>query len=613
MSGANSIDFDALFAGSDDLAEEIGNLWSEWDGARSGVKKRWEEVTQFVFATSTRETMNGSAGGLYDDETYTGDEESEGGGFDHSTHIPKLCEIFDNLTATYMRATMPHENFFTYRAFDANAAKKEVRLLVESYLKSKHRANNLRGIYQQVIDDLCLYGNCFVYVDFINEQVNANVGNEIHHEAYVGPKPRRISPYDIVFNPLAADFESSPRIVRTLKTIGELHRDIEDSSDSELAKEILQKALDSRERIKQINHEDFDKHSQLTFDGYGTPSQYFKSGYVEILTLYGDIYDYSTKTFYKNHAVVVIDRKYVLRKQELQTYSGRPLLFHAAWRNRPDNLWGMGPLDNLVGMQYMVNHLENARADAFDQMLVPTRIEIGDVDNQGAESGRPGGKYVIPSGEGDVRNLAPDTTVLNADFQIDRKLSQMERLSGLPAEQAGFRTPGEKTYGEVALLDRNASKVFKNKIIQLEHMLEKVLNAELELAKSNPNMNDLIDVVGEDGVVEFLNITRADLMSNGKLVPMGARFYERRQQLVQNWQLMQQGLASDQLSLQHVSSVGTARLYEELMDMQEAKLVQPYVRVGEEMQLARLQQAAATQLQSEDQVDIGGTTFGPEE
>lgn len=613
MSGANSIDFEYLFQNSDKFADEIGNMWMQWDSARQSVKNRWAETTQYVYATSTRETTNGLHGGLDFDDEYTGDEADEPSGFNHSTHIPKLTEIADNLSATYMRATMPHENFFTYKAGDYDSSKLEVRNKVESYLKSKHRNNNLRGVWQRLTDDLILYGNCFAEVDYTTETVNNEVGGESFSTAYVGPVVRRISPYDIVFNCLATSFQKSPVIVRSIKTIGELYREIEDSPEGEYYKDILNYALKNRSSIQQVNAEDFDKHAQLQYDGFGTASQYFSSGYIEILNLYGDVYDKHTDTFYKNHVITVIDRKYVIRKKPLNTYTGRPLIFHSAWRTRPDNLWGMGPLDNLVGMQYLINHLENARADAFDQMLVPTRVEVGIVENDGAQSGRPGGRYVIPDGQGSVTNLVPDTTVLNADFQIDRKINEMERFSGLPAQQSGFSTPGEKTYGEVALLDRHHSDIFKNKIIQQEHMLENILNAELEVAKSASNIEDLIDVIGQDGVTEFINITKADLKSNGKLVPVGARYYERRQQLVQHFQFMQQAMAQDQMAMQHLSSVKMAQIYAELMDLEGSGVVQPYVRVSEMTQLAKLQQAAQTQLQSENEIDVGGEVSGPEE
>ena len=41
----------------------------------------------------------------------------------------------------------------------------------------------------------------------------------------------------------------------------------------------------------------------------------------------------------------------------------------------------MGPLDNLVGMQYRIDHLENLKADVFDQIAYPIIKIRGDVED----------------------------------------------------------------------------------------------------------------------------------------------------------------------------------------------------------------------------------------
>ena len=153
-------------------------------------------------------------------------------------------------------------------------------------------------------------------------------------------------------------------------------------------------------------------------------------------------------------------------------------------------------------------------------------------------------------------------------------------------------------------LSRSASKVFKNKILTFENFLEDLINAELELARRQMDVEDLVPSVGETGVTTFLNITQADLRSNGNLVPMGSRYYERQQQLVQNLQLFQQLLSQDPLAIQHFSSIKMAKVYEELMDLDQLQVVFPYVRVGEEADLIKLQQAAQMQVQEDDMVDL---------
>ena len=593
MSGGDSLDLDKIFVGADPMAEDITNVYLEWNGARINAKDRWKETTEYVYATSTRETQNADTGGMLEDAN----------GWSHSTHVPKITQIADNLSANYMSAIYPHDDFFKYMGEDQDAVKKEVRDKVEGYLKTKHRHNGFRNVLQRLVDDYILYGNAFAMVHYEQESVEHDL--EVSKEGYVGPVISRVSPYDIVFNPLARDFDHSPKIIRTLKSMGEIARDIEDRPELGYEKEIFENMKIARTNMMTVNTEDFDKHSQLQFDGFSSPSIYFKSGMVEVMEFYGDMYDLTNGIFLKNHVITIVDRRWVIRKEPLQTWSGRPHIFHVGWRGRPDNLWAMGPLDNLIGMQYMVNHLENARADAFDQMLAPTRVIVGDVEESGVEAGVPGGEYRIPAGEGSVTNLLPDTTVLSADLQIDRKFAQMEEFAGSPKQEAGVRTPGEKTATEVDLLSRAASRIFQAKITQLEEMAEQLLNAELEVSKQYLNVKDTIAVIGEDGTKMFIDITKEDLKSNGNLIPIGARHFSRQQQLTANFQIMQQVLLQDPMMLQHFSSLKLATMVEELMDMRNVDAVMPYVRVGEEAELAKLQNAASTQIEIEDQIDIG--------
>ena len=403
---------------------------------------------------------------------------------------------------------------------------------------------------------------------------------------------------------MADTFQQSPKITRVVKTVGELIRDAEENQTLGYSQEAVDKARELRQTVRRVGAIEFDKHIQMMYDGFGSASQYLQSGYVEILELFGDLYDVESDTFYKNHVITVLDRRFILRKEPLNTLSGRPHIYHAGWRTRQDNLWAMGPLDNLIGMQFLINHLENARADAFDQMLAPTRVEVGDVERTDVVPGKPGGTYRVLTAEGQVYNLAPDTTVLTADNQIMLKMEQMEQFAGLPKQELGIRTPGEKTLGEVMHLSRSASKVFKNKILTFENFLSDLINAELELVKTQQNVDDMIAVIGETGVVSFMNITPKDLKANGTMVPIGSQYFERQQQLVQNFQLFQQVLSQDPLAIQHFSSVKMAQLYAEMMDIDHLNVIFPYVRVGEQAEFMKLQQAAQTQVQEDDLVDL---------
>lgn len=581
MSGANSLDFNLI--PEQPIATEIAGLWNTWNGARSEWRARVEENKKYVYATSTNETTN-----VVNPHS-------------HSTHIPKISQIYDNLCANYFSALFPHEDWLKFEGNDPESEQFDKRQAVLAYINTKHRLNGFQQTNQLLLSDWVLTGNAFAGVTYVNEHhVDPITGMVI--QGYVGPRVYRISPDDIVFNPLATDFASAPKIIRSIKTLGELHRDVEENPTLGYSQEIIDVVTKHREILKNFTDTSIDKHIQMQYDGFGNASIYFKSGYVEILEFYGDIYDTNEGVWYKNHVITVVDRQYVIRNEPLATWSGRPHIYHIGWRPRPDNLWAMGPLDNLVGMQYLIDHLENARADAFDQMIDPDRVIKGDVDIEMRGSAI---DYYVndPAIGGDVRYLAPDTTVMNADFQIQRKEQQMEEYAGAPREAMGIRTPGEKTAFEVSSLQNAASRIFQNKITYYEsQFMEKIINAEVEVARVNINGTDIVRVLDDDyGVAEFLRITQADLMSSGTLIPIGARHFARQATLVQNLMQFSQAMASDPMMMQHFPAENLARAWEDLLGFKRLELFRKYGRLEEELELARLQSVAQEQLAVEQQ------------
>src|SRR5690606_7291108 len=133
-----------------------------------------------------------------------------------------------------------------------------------------------------------------------------------------------------------------------------------------------------------------------------------ESNYCEVLTFYGDIYDENTDTLLKNHVIKVVDRHKVFSKRVNPSHFGTAPIWHAGWRVRPDNLWAMGPLDNLVGMQYRIDHLENMKADVFDLIAYPPLAIRGYVDE--FEWG-PFEKIFLGD-EGQIDVLSPDVQAL---------------------------------------------------------------------------------------------------------------------------------------------------------------------------------------------------------
>lgn len=584
MSVGNNIDFTNIIGSEHTTAVEIANLWTEWDAARREWKDRAKETKQYVYATSTRETTNAK------------------NGWNHSTNIPKITQIYDNLKANYIDALFPNNDWLQFEAYDEQSAYKTKRKTVESYLRTKHRLSDFRSVVDDLIDDWIIDGNAFAGVTYTAETFQ-DPDTGIPASGYQGPTVFRIDPNDIVFNPLAVNFESSPKIVRSIKTLGEISRDIEEKPELQYEEEVFSKLTSVRNEFARYSSEDIDKHLQLSYDGFGTFSNYIKSGYVEFLDFYGDFYDRELGVFYKNYVITVVDRRWIIRKQPLNTWSGRPHIYHCGWRSRKNNLWSQGPLDNLVGMQYRLNHLENARADAFDQMLSPDIVYKGDVQ----ESEGAAGQIIYEVNEsGDVEYLRPDATVLNADFQIATLEEKMEEMAGAPKSAMGIRTPGEKTKFEVQSLNNSAGRIFQHKTVKFEtQMLEKIVNAEIEVARRNLNYSDIIQVIDDDdGVMEFLTITKDDIMANGRLIPIGARHYARQAQLAQDLQQFQQMAAVDPEVMQHFPSVKIAEAWEEIMGFDKFNLMKPYARIFEQLEAARLAQIAQQQLGEEQMMPL---------
>tara|TARA_R110002167_G_scaffold363130_2_gene582926 strand:- start:128 stop:976 length:849 start_codon:yes stop_codon:yes gene_type:complete len=258
----------------------------------------------------------------------------------------------------------------------------------------------------------------------------------------------------------------------------------------------------------------------------------------------------------------------------------------------------MGPLDNLVGMQYRIDHLENLKADVFDLIAHPVVKVKGFVEdfNYG-----PGEKIYVGE-DGDVEFMRPDTTALNADMQIQLLENKMEEMAGAPRQAMGIRTPGEKTAFEVQTLDNAASRVFQNKVTYFErNFLEPLLNDMLELARRNMDISDIVRVVDDEyGVALFETITPEDLAARGKIRPMGARHFAAKANQFQNvLNLLNSAVGQDPAVNVHISGVQVAKVVEELLDIEKFQLVQPNIRIAEQLETQQLLNAGQSQLQQE--------------
>ena len=570
------------------LAVEIANRWTSWNNARSEKVKEWKELRNYIYATDTRTTSNNKLP------------------WSNSTTTPKLTQIADNLHANYFAALFPQKRWFRFEATDADSDTKIKRSIIQAYMQNKLRQSDFVNTTSKLVNDYIQYGNCFATVDFERKVTKYEDGDRIVN--YVGPKVVRISPFDICFNPLAANFSDTPKIVRSVLTLGEIQRMVENDSSKGYMADIFNKMLGNRGSARG-NEVDINKSEGFVADGFASLTDYYESDYVEVLTFYGDIYDKVEGKLLNNRIITIVDRAYVLSNEENPSWLGRDPIFHVGWRDRPDNLYSMGPLDNLVGMQYRIDHLENLKADVFDQIAYPVLKIRGDVEDFDFE---PNARIYLGD-EGDVGYLVPDSTALNADFQIQNIEAKMEMMAGAPREAMGIRSAGEKTAFEVGQLMTAAGRIFQHKTAHFERVfLEPILNAMLETARRNMDYEDTAKVLNEDtGLYFFTQITRDDIKANGKIVPMGARHFAERAQRVQNLTTMYQIKSSDPTVAAHLSGKEFARLLAD--ELGEPALFKENVSVSEQMETQKVATEAQIEFEAEQEemVDQGSQELQP--
>lgn len=551
----------------DNLAVEIANKWNTWNKLRQDWIEQSKELRNYVYATDTTTTANAILP------------------WSNTTTTPKITQIADNLHANYFATLFPQQKWMKWEADSRDAAIKAKRDIIQAYMENKVRQSDLLNTVSDLIQDWILYGNCFAMVEWEDGFVTKEDGEYI--PKYTGPKVVRISPYDICFNPTASSFEDSPKIIKSIKSLGEIKRMIDADPKNRYLSKVFNKMLGARQTVS--SSEGFiDKGEGFVADGFSNIQQYYESDYVEILTFYGDVYDQESGEFMSDRIITIVDRAYVLDNQENPSWLGKSPIFHSGWRNRPDNLYSMGPLDNLVGMQYRIDHLENLKADVFDQIAYPILKVKGDVEDFDFE---PGARIYMGE-EGDVGYMAPDPTALNADLQIQILEAKMEEMAGAPKQAMGIRTPGEKTAFEVQTLQNSASRIFEHKAAHFERtFLEPMLNTMLETARRYMNRADVVRVSDDDlGVLKFLEITREDITATGKIVPIGARHFAERARRVQNLIQLSAVKAQDPTVAPHLSGKELARII--AYELGEPTLYGENITISEQLETQKMAQEA---------------------
>lgn len=558
------------------LAAAIADKFVTWENSRDKWYRNAKETLENLYATSTRDIYNQTRE------------------YDNSTHIPKITQIRDMLITYYLDAMFSLPDYVDWEAYDYDSIDVNTRNTLKSVAKQMVEDSGFKPTIRELVEDYVDYGNCFATV--VN--VTDTLGDAI---IYQGPRAVRLDPLNIYFDPLASDFNRSPKIIRSIKTLGELIAESEDlPEDANMYKEALNKAIKNRsmvrDRLAETNAE-LIKDDICNIAGFGNWSAYYASDTVELLTFYGDIYNMEDNKLHRNTRIVVMDRSHVLLEEPIKNYGFKSNIFKAGWRDRKDNLWSMSPLDNIKGMQFMIDFLENKRADIFNYISNPMIVTKGDVEMP---------EYLYPGCQvgldvdSDLQFARPDATALQADLYIDRYINLMEEMAGTPREAMGFRTPGEKTAFEVSQLNTASSRLFNEKTRKFElEMLEPLLTLMLRIYMTNPTRTVKIRNQLEDGTVLFEEVNLDQLQANGRFVAMGSNTYTEKARMAQTvMQIYNSAIPSDPLVFNYFNPKTLAKIIAYTTGLDSwPDIVKENARTNAELEMRQTQEFAQQQLE----------------
>lgn len=558
------------------LAIAIANKFVAWENSRDKWYRNARETLENLYATST-------------DEIYNQPHDT-----DNKTHIPKMTQIRDMLITYYLDAMFGLPDYIEWEPYDSNSTDVSTKNTLKNITKQMLDDSGFKETIRQIVEDYVDYGNAFAtVVPYVNTLRDSII--------YSGPKVVRLNPMDIFFDPLATSFEKSPKIIRTVLTLGELLQSTESMpNDGNMYKEALNKAIQKRKDIYSMltnSNRDSIVDDMCRIAGFDSWSQYYQSDTVELLTFYGDLYDIESNKLYKSSRIVIMDRSYVLLNEPITDHGFGCNIFKSGWRDRKDNLWSMSPLDNIKGMQFMIDFLENKRADVFNFIANPIIVTQGDAEMP--EYLYPGAHVGLDT-DATLTFARPDATALQADLYVDRYIALMEEMAGMPKEAMGFRTPGEKTAFEVSQLNTAASRLFNEKVHKFElEMLEPLLTLMIRVFMEDNNRVIMVKRVTENGTEIFEEVSLDELKAEGRFIATGSTTYTEKAKIAQTlMQLSNTALYADQLVSNWINpeAVAKALIYSTGLDKFD-NILQKDARVTAELQMRQTAEVATQMLE----------------
>lgn len=542
------------------IAGAITDLWDQLSRERDLWLNRLSDLRSYLFAPDTSHTEVTKAG------------------WQNKARVPKITQIYDNLGAQYLSALFPNENWVTFEGYKQEDMNTDN--MVEMYLRHKLRESDFITVARQLISDWIWSGQTCAGVEHIREYTQSNVNPDNKILKYHGAKSFRVSPYDYVIESRATSYDESIFIRRKLVPRASLFSHNNETSFLQYDEKVLQSAKDvvgwSRE------NEDALKDIDLAIDGFSTPQDYFQSGMVEIFEFWGDFYNKDTGEYLKNQTIGIIDRIGVLWNQPNPMWNGKRPYTVTGWRQRPDNLTAQGPLEMLVGLQYRIDFLENAKADILDLTIHPRVDVFGDpVDEYSMDPGS-----INEMGQdAKVQYNSPDASVLNVSGEIFRLMELMEEMAGAPKQTAGLRTPGEKTAFEVSQLNEGASKMFLEKTKHFElSFLKPHLNNYYTLTAMYFSVDDTFKVLDDvTGAMQIIPATKEQVIRDGNFKLHGSENYGKKNQRLLDLRDGINLLYSNERTAAHVDSIALDNVVARELDWENLGIIKPYAGLTEQI------------------------------
>jgi hypothetical protein len=592
MSG-NTYDIQAIKTNDNTIISYIASSYEQWKMGKAPWEERMLRTRDYLYATRTDTTENSAI------------PQS------NSTTIPKLAQLKNTLHAQYLNSLFGIDPWFKWEAEDEDSATKDKVKIINAYVGTKLKQDNAMKTLSLIIRDWIQTGNCFAKLIWVDEAIrDPKTGKRL--AGYVGPRIIRQSYLDVTFNLTADSYYQAPKIIHCLKSLGELNQMALEQPESGVTPEMVnnldKKKLKDYGAYTGMGLPEVQKGIGMNKDGFSNYIFYENYQYAEILEFTGDIY-YDGK-LHKNRIITILNRQYILRNIESPSWSGSDYQYHAAWDTRPDNLMGFGPLDNLVGMQFLIDKLENTRADFFDAYANPSIVKKGNVEQVGL-LGELDNEFICDE-NADVRYLTTDPMALQADTQIGTKLQMMDNMALVPPQMQGFKAPGEQTKFEAGMLQDAAMLAFNNKVKEFEEtFLEPLLNDFLEMARRCLSGSDVVALTDSSyNATEFLTITKDDLMAVGKLVPMGSRYAANQMQVIQALNSIFNSGATQYIA-PHISRIKTAKLLQDMSNLSHYNIVQEDVGIIEDAQTQSVAQEAQRALTSQQAAAMDNPSRAP--